>query len=95
MGIDIDPNSDADLIHDVTKTLPGLEDSDVDVSYCSHVIEHIPEPMFFNCIAEMIRVLKPGGEYILKFPFHTSESSIIPGHFHYFSPQFINAKIHS
>jgi len=46
-----------------------------DTILSSHVIEHIPDPSKF--LAEICRVLKPGGKVILAYPFE-----IIRGNFH-------------
>ena len=39
----------------------SLEDNTVDVIFCSHVIEHIPQIKIADVLAEFNRILKPGG----------------------------------
>lgn len=51
--------------HNLNKTLP-LKDNEVDVVYCSEVIEHILEPQIL--LNEIKRVLKPNGYFILTTP---------------------------
>lgn len=50
---------------DVTKKLP-FQDDEVDIIYCSEVIEHILEPELF--LLEIKRVTKPNGYLILTTP---------------------------
>jgi SAM-dependent methyltransferase len=63
LSIDID--MPAAMMHmDVTDL--SLDDESFDVVYCSHVLEHIPDDR--KAIAELFRVLKPGGWAILQVP---------------------------
>ena len=39
----------------------SLEDNTVDLIFCSHVIEHIPQIKIADVLAEFNRILKPGG----------------------------------
>lgn len=39
----------------------SLEDNSVDVIFCSHVIEHIPQIKIIDVLIEFNRILKPGG----------------------------------
>jgi SAM-dependent methyltransferase len=43
-----------------------LEDKRFDVVFCNHVMEHVADPI--QCMAELYRVLKPGGWAILQVP---------------------------
>jgi SAM-dependent methyltransferase len=49
-----------------------FSDASIDVVLCTQVLEHIPEPM--AVLAEIRRVLKPGGTLLLSVP------SIFPQH---------------
>jgi len=49
-----------------------LADASIDVVLCTQVLEHIPEPV--AVVAEIRRVLKPGGRLLLSVP------SIFPQH---------------
>ena len=44
-----------------------LQDGSVDAITCNAVLEHVPDP--YNVVAEMLRVLKPGGYSQLMIPF--------------------------
>lgn len=50
---------------DITKRLP-FKDAEVDVVYCSEVIEHLLEPELF--LSEIKRITKPNGYLILTTP---------------------------
>jgi SAM-dependent methyltransferase len=57
----------SDINHDLKKGLP-LEDDIVDMVYSSHVFEHIPYQDLLGVIAEIRRVLKPGGALLVCVP---------------------------
>ena len=56
----------ADLRQGTAETLP-FDDASFDVVFCSEVLEHLPEPG--AGLAEIRRVLKPGGRTILSVPY--------------------------
>jgi len=57
--LDIDPNSGATYIADITKYNEFLPDGSFDIIVCTEVLEHTLDP--FSAIKEMYRLLKPGG----------------------------------
>lgn len=56
--------SDVDVKFSLT-ALP-FPDASFDLFFCSHVLEHIPEDR--EAIAELVRVLAPGGEGVVQVP---------------------------
>jgi SAM-dependent methyltransferase len=80
--VDIEPGASVDIVADA-RCLP-VGDGTVDVVLCTQVLEHIPEPV--PVLAEIFRVLRPGGSLILSapgiFPQHGS-----PGDFWRYMPQ--------
>lgn len=64
--LDIDPESGADYIADITKhtRIEPIFDSIL----CTEVIEHVVQP--FDAITEIHRLLKPGGMLFLTTPFN-------------------------
>jgi len=45
-----------------------MEDDSVDVAYCSHVFEHLPDEVIKKIIQDTFRVLKPGGIFRITCP---------------------------
>lgn len=64
IGIDIDPNSDADIIASALN-LP-FDDSSVDEVYSSHLVEHFSPEEAQKFFDEVYRILKKGGTAYLK-----------------------------
>jgi SAM-dependent methyltransferase len=64
--VDILPSADANLVADATK-LP-LPEASADVAIAWHVLEHIPRD--HDAIAEIFRVLRPGGNFFVSVPIH-------------------------
>jgi len=58
INIDINPNTEPDIVRDIEKGLP-FEDNSVDEVIAEHFLEHVKDiqPVMF----EILRVLKPGG----------------------------------
>jgi 2-polyprenyl-3-methyl-5-hydroxy-6-metoxy-1,4-benzoquinol methylase len=48
-----------------------------EVIHCSHTIEHVPDPIAY--IAEMYRLLKPGGQLMLAMPNYASVPRVMLG----------------
>ncbi len=48
-----------------------LQDNFIDLIICYHILEHIPDDR--KAIAELFRVLKPGGNMLLQTPFREGE----------------------
>lgn len=67
IGIDFDPSADGRLV-DLQASLTDLPlaSATVDLMVCYHVLEHIPDDG--AAIAEMARVLRPGGLAIVQVP---------------------------
>lgn len=65
INIDFYPFKNVDIVADISK-LP-FEDGVVDGVICEHVLEHVPDPS--AVVAEIHRVLKPGGIVYVVIPF--------------------------
>lgn len=66
IGIDQIDYETVDIVCNLEKGLPFLPDSSVDVIYSFHLLEHLPDLGFI--MAEIFRVLKPGGKKIGTVP---------------------------
>lgn len=66
--IDLDPDSNPDIVASLTDLRAHVEDNSADVVFSSHAIEHVADHEVEDVFAEIIRVLKPGGFLILSTP---------------------------
>lgn len=75
----------ADIILDLNKALP-FSDSSIDLLYSDNVFEHIGD--ILSLTKECYRVLKPGGELIIKVPYFKSKHAFVdPTHLKFFTIQ--------
>ena len=58
IGIDSNPNTQADIVHDLDVYPWPLEDNLFDRIVCSHIVEHVAD--FVRFVEEVHRVAKPG-----------------------------------
>ena len=70
VGMDIDKESQADIIHDLNVYPYPIEDNAVDQIYAKHIIEHLDDPRGF--LRELWRILKPGGTAFIETPHFSS-----------------------
>ena len=84
IGVDIDKNSQADIIWDLEKIPYPFKDKSVDIVHMSHVLEHLDEPE--NCLKEIYRILKKDGIFICKVPHYSSATTVsFLQHKHFFN----------
>ncbi len=66
VSLDVEDRSGAvDLIADLM-AMPAVADASFDAVLCTQVLEHVPRP--WDALAEIARVLAPGGHLILSVP---------------------------
>ncbi len=65
---DLNPNCSDVRKLDITQI--ELDSNSIDVILCSHVLEHVPDDN--KAMAELFRVLRPGGYAIIMVPLYTS-----------------------
>jgi 2-polyprenyl-3-methyl-5-hydroxy-6-metoxy-1,4-benzoquinol methylase len=65
--LDIDPESGASYVADITKTT-AIPSDRFDAVFCTEVLEHVENP--FGAILEIRRILKPGGWFFGSSPFN-------------------------
>ncbi|MCD6283892.1 class I SAM-dependent methyltransferase [bacterium] len=86
IGIDIDPNSDADIIASALN-LP-FKDNSVDEIYSSHLVEHFSPKETEKFFAEIYRVLKKNSRAFLKIDTDWTKKRLLqkdPTHKHRYS----------
>ena len=65
--IDIDPDSGATYVGDICRPNALIPDARYDLICCTEVLEHTLQP--FNAVAELRRMLRPGGYLFASTPF--------------------------
>jgi SAM-dependent methyltransferase len=84
IGIDINPDTNADIIHDLNKFPYPFEESTFDEIYIVNVIEHLDNVV--KVMEELHRISKPDGIIIIKVPYFRSRYAYIdPTHTHFFT----------
>jgi uracil-DNA glycosylase family 4 len=71
-GIDINPDSNADIIHDINQGIP-CQDGTVGILRANHTLEHFAEPG--KVMKEIYRVLVPGGVTAITVPSTSGEGA--------------------
>jgi SAM-dependent methyltransferase len=66
--LDIDPDSGATYIADITRRNDSIPSDRFDYVVCTEVLEHTLQP--FAAAAELHRILRPGGRLFLSVPFN-------------------------
>ena len=77
VNLDIYPDAKADIFHDLNQFPYPFEDNSFSLIEADHVLEHLDDPI--KIMKEMHRILKPGGEIIIKVP-HFTRGFTNPGH---------------
>ena len=84
IGIDINPVTKADIIHDLNIFPYPFEKSTFEEIYVDNVIEHLDNIM--KVMEEIHRISKPDGSVVIKVPYFRSRYAFNdPTHYHFFS----------
>ncbi len=84
VGLDISPDTAADIVHDLDVFPYPVEDSGFDQILLQDVIEHVAQPI--RVFEELHRIARPGGRIQLRTPHFSSVLAYgDPTHRHYFS----------
>lgn len=84
-NVDSDPEKKPDVLHDITKTLPFLDNS-CDLVLASHIFEHIVN--LTDVVKDIHRILKPGGKLNVAVPCFGCKAALIdPSHVRFFIPE--------
>lgn len=70
VGIDVNPRTQADVIHDLGVVPYPFDDNEFDEVFSHHVVEHVPDVMAF--ISELHRITRPGGRIRLITPHYSN-----------------------
>jgi SAM-dependent methyltransferase len=86
IGIDINPKTDADVIHDLNQFPYPFPDNEFDLIIGNQVIEHLAD--IPAVMAELYRIAKPGARIILETPHYTDVASFCdPTHRHHLTSE--------
>jgi len=84
IGLDISPDTAADIVHDLDRFPYPIEDSSFDQILLQDVIEHVSEPI--RVFEELHRIARPGARLQLRTPHFSSVLAYgDPTHRHYFA----------
>lgn len=88
IGLDINKESDADIICDLDKTLP-IKESSIDRVYCKHLLEHLKDPE--SVVREIYRISRDGAMVTFEVPHFSSHIAYSDlTHKRYFSYVLLN-----
>jgi SAM-dependent methyltransferase len=94
IGIDANPLSHADLIHDLGTFPYPFNDSEFEEIICRHVIEHVPDVLAF--VAELHRITKAGGRLQIVTPHYSNPDwATDPTHRNHFNSYSFNCFVPS
>jgi len=84
IGIDINSNTDADIVHNLNEFPYPFEDSAFDEIYADNVIEHLDDVL--NVMEELQRISKPNALIKIIVPYFRAKWAFIdPTHKHFFT----------
>ncbi|HLP16840.1 MAG TPA: class I SAM-dependent methyltransferase [Bacteroidota bacterium] len=83
IGIDINPRSDADVVHDLNVTPYPFVSNYFDEILCDNVLEHLDN--IVKVMSELHRLAKPSGKVTIVVPFFPHrQANTDPTHLHFF-----------
>lgn len=84
IGLDYNPRTGADVIHDLREFPYPFDDNEFDLVYASHLVEHLPDVIPF--VEEVFRITKNGGRIKFITPHYTNPDwNCDPTHKNHFS----------
>jgi len=75
VNLDFCPGEGIQVAHDLSVTPLPFEDNSFDMVIANHVLEHIPN--WFDCFAELARIVKPGGLVEIWIPTMSTDASFV------------------
>jgi len=89
IGIDSNPRTHADVIHDLGVLPYPFADDEFDEVVCRHVAEHVPDVMAF--VTELFRITRPGGRITITTPHYSNPDwPTYPTHRNHFNSYSFN-----
>ena len=92
VGMDSNPKTHADVIHDLGAVPYPFPDNEFDEIVCRHVIEHVPDVMAL--VSELHRITKPAGRITIVTPHYSNPDwPTDPTHRNHFNSYSLNCFI--
>jgi SAM-dependent methyltransferase len=89
IGLDSNPRSHADVIHDLGSFPYPFETDQFDEIICRHVVEHVPDVI--GLVTELHRITKPGGRLKIVTPHYSNPDwATDPTHRNHFNSYSFN-----
>jgi SAM-dependent methyltransferase len=89
VGLDLSPDSQADIIHDLNSFPYPLPSHEFDRIYCLDVLEHLKDVI--RTMEEVHRLSRKGAEVFIRVPHFTSTLTYgDPTHRHFFNTQSLD-----
>jgi SAM-dependent methyltransferase len=83
IGIDVNPRSDADIVHDLNVTPYPFASNYFDEIWCDNVVEHLDN--IVKVVSELHRIAKPSAKLTVIVPFYPHrQANTDPTHMHFF-----------
>jgi SAM-dependent methyltransferase len=83
LGIDVNPRSHADVLHDLNRFPYPFPDDHFDEIFCDNIIEHLDD--FLKVMEELHRIAKPSALVTIVVPFYPHQQAHTdPTHRHFF-----------
>lgn len=83
VGVDVNPRSHADVIHDLNRFPYPFSDNEFDEIICDNVVEHLDD--IIRVMEELHRIAKPSSLVTIIVPFHPHQQARTdPTHRHFF-----------
>lgn len=84
IGIDLNPETQADIIHDLNVFPYPFADNEFEAVNCDSILEHVED--ILRVMEEIHRITLPGGRVHVKVPYYTSFDAFTdPTHKHFFT----------
>src|SRR4030095_15154613 len=94
IGIDSNPRSHADVIHDLGVFPYPFNNDEFEEVLCRHVIEHVPDVLAF--VNELHRITRPGGRLKIVTPHYSNPDwATDPTHRNHFNSYSLNCFVPS
>jgi len=76
INLDMNPKANPDVLHDLNELPLPFEDNTFDCVLATHIFEHLEKTQWVKVVADIHRILKPGGAMIAVTPHGSSDVAL-------------------